>query len=87
MPMTHWPFPESRFDPQAQDLARDANAAQERYLHLLKNHDWTFEYTEDHEVWRRGRAAQLELERLRVQLDPKFVLWNTHAPSGFQRKG
>ena len=29
----------------------------------LANHDWHFEYSDDHRVWKRGREKQQELKR------------------------
>jgi hypothetical protein len=40
----------------------------EKLIKLLRNHDWYFEYSDDHKVWQRGvmqRAAiNAEAERL-----------------------
>ena len=40
----------------------------ENLIKLLRNHDWYFEYSDDHKVWKRGvaqRAAiNAEAERL-----------------------
>jgi hypothetical protein len=40
----------------------------ENLIEMLRNHDWYFEYSDDHKVWKRGvaqRAAiNAEAERL-----------------------
>ena len=32
-------------------------------LERLTNHDWYYEYSDDHTVWRRGREKSQEIER------------------------
>lgn len=56
------------------------------YRHKLKGHDWTFEYSDDHSVWQRGRVELAELQRLQGQLDPDYAIWNSIAPEGYRRK-
>lgn len=58
----------------------------DRYRTMLRGHDWFFEYTEDHRVWRLGRLAQEQLEFLRRELDPDYVIWNSIAPEDCRRK-
>lgn len=58
----------------------------DRYRTMLRGHDWFFEYTEDHRVWRLGRLAQEQLEFLRRELDPDYAIWNTIAPEDCRRK-
>jgi len=56
------------------------------YHDALRSHDWSFEYSDDHSVWQRGRAQLGELQHLQKQCDPDFTIWNRFAPSGYQRK-
>lgn len=56
------------------------------YRDALRSHDWSFEYSDDHSVWQRGRAALGQLQSMQRELDPDFVVWNEHAPSDYQRK-
>lgn len=48
----------------------------EHYIQLLKNHDWTYEYSDDHSQWRRGREQWAEIARLIPQVDPDRKLFN-----------
>lgn len=57
------------------------------YRKKLKSHDWTFEYSEDQSVWRRGRQERDALQQLQKRLDPDCTIWNSIAPSDFQRGG
>jgi len=57
------------------------------YREKLKKHDWTYEYSDSHEVWRRGQAERRELVNLQLRLDPKGEIWNSIAEPEFQLRG
>lgn len=59
---------------------------EENYRKLLKGHDWYYEYSDDHSVWKRGSAARTHLNGLRKQIDPENTIWNEYAPESFQIK-
>lgn len=40
----------------------------ELYEHLLKNHDWTYAYSDDHRVWCSGEAARKRINQLKEML-------------------
>ncbi len=52
----------------------------EKYIHHLKHHDWWFEWSDDHRVWRAGMDSLDRLRAERQKLDPDFKIWNQHAP-------
>lgn len=58
----------------------------DRYRTMLREHDWSFEYSDDHRVWRLGRLAQEQLEFLQRELDADFRIWNSIAPERYRRK-
>lgn len=58
----------------------------DRYRTMLREHDWSFEHTDDQRVWRLGRLAQEQLEFLRKELDPDYTIWNSIAPEAYRRK-
>jgi hypothetical protein len=60
-----------------QRLSADTELA--RYERLLATHDWTYEYSDDHSVWQRGRAERAVLQALAQQLDPEHKLWQEYA--------
>lgn len=60
------------------------NEQMERYLQLLERCDWTFEFSDDHRVWQRGRARMDELQQLRAVLDHDRAIWNQYAPANWQ---
>lgn len=57
---------------------------QEDYIAALKGHDWTYEMSDDHQVWQRGLYVQRNLEAYRREHDKDWAIWNQHAPTLFQ---
>lgn len=55
------------------------------YIEALKSHDWSFEYSDDQRVWLKGRQELSQLRQMQHDLDPKYELWNEHAPKGYKR--
>jgi hypothetical protein len=58
----------------------------EKYINHLRYHDWWFEYTEDHRVWRAGQDSYATLLEERRRLDPDWTIWNQHAPEEYRVK-
>lgn len=48
----------------------------EEYTEALRRHDWSFQYSDDHGVWRRGTQSLRQLEAAQPVLDPNFEIWN-----------
>lgn len=40
----------------------------EEFEVLLKNHDWYYDFSDDHRVWQRGKAKGLEIVAARQEL-------------------
>ena len=36
----------------------------DEYRKLLKRHDWYYEYSDDHSVWKQGQRAELALREI-----------------------
>lgn len=51
------------------------------YLALLRSHDWTFEWSDDHRSWKAGRAEYERLKELQPVVDRDGSLWREFAPS------
>lgn len=49
----------------------------EQYKQALKDHDWTFEWSDDHNVWKRGVAQRQQLKAAQKELDQNAEIWNT----------
>lgn len=58
----------------------------EDYIKRLKSHDWYYDYSDDHSVWRRGQAAAGELRSMQKRVDPTGEIWNEHCPPDFKMK-
>lgn len=60
------------------DAPRKPIQSKEQYEHYLKSHDWTYEYSDDHYVWRAGRQARAYLIEARGFFDPDHALWDKY---------
>jgi hypothetical protein len=63
----------------------EGKSSSDKYVKLLKNHDWTYDYGDDQEA-QRGYDERQVLLRLAKKLDPKFKLWNKYAPDDIYKK-
>ncbi len=61
------------------NLEEKIKAAVADYEAALKKHDWTYDYSDDHSVWKRGQAEQKRLEALQSRIDPTKEIWNKYA--------
>jgi len=52
----------------------------EEYIKLLKSHDWTYDYSDDHSVWQRGSKEADAIRRLGDKVDPDRELYKKHSP-------
>ena len=43
----------------------------EEFEQLLKAHDWTYNYSDDHRVWTKGREQANNIAKARKLLDEK----------------
>lgn len=54
------------------------------YVSALLKFDWTFEFSDDHRVWRAGRDELKRLRAERAAVDPDGVLWKLHAHQNYR---
>lgn len=67
-----------------QGFAPPAESAEmAEYRKKLRQFDWSFEFSDDGEVYRRGRKALDELLALQAVLDPDGSIWIAMAPGCF----
>ncbi len=63
----------------------DNDAELERLELMLKTHDWYYDYSDDHSVWRAGQVSWDAIRRLRKQLEDRGMntdaLFHKYAPS------
>jgi hypothetical protein len=43
-------------------------------LETLRNHDWYYMYSDDHSVWKRGRARHSDLEKRVKSMNCPFTI-------------
>lgn len=51
------------------------------YLLALRGMDWTYEFSDDHDAWRRGKQALEHLQVQQRELDPDKSLWRLYDPA------
>jgi len=54
------------------------------YISALKSHDWSFEWSDDHRVWRAGKDSLEALRSAQKFIDPDGMVWNQFAPVEWQ---
>jgi hypothetical protein len=64
--------PSENLEPSPEDITQ--------YREKLAAHDWFYDWSDDHRVWRQGQEARKELERLASRLDPDLIIWFEYAP-------
>jgi len=57
---------------------------EENYRKLLSAHDWFYDFSDDHSVWKRGTAERDKLNGIRRRIDPENTIWNEIAPDMFK---
>ena len=55
------------------------------YRSLLQDHDWYYEYSDDHNIYTRGETERSDLRRMQEKIDEDFSIWNEYAPKEFKR--
>jgi hypothetical protein len=57
----------------------------EEYQSKLKAHDWFYDYSDDHSVWRRGKAERQELWHHANESDEFMQMFCEYRDKMFQR--
>lgn len=52
----------------------------EDYQKALAAHDWYYDYSDDHRVWKQGLAQRDRIREMQRVLDPDYQVWNRYAP-------
>ena len=58
------------------------------FVKALKSHDWYYDYSDDHSVWKQGEAERAQLRMMYRAFDAGLArnVWNEHAPDTFKLK-
>lgn len=65
--------------------------ALEMFDQLCKSHDWYYEYSDDHTVWKKGRAAESKLVNRWHWMKQRYpaateAIWNSYCPANMEFK-
>ena len=58
----------------------------EQYKQALQAHDWTFEWSDDHNVWTRGTVQRQLLNAAQKALDKDCAIWNSLCHQDYRRE-
>ena len=50
----------------------------EEYENLLKNHDWYYQYSDNHGIWKTGQMEQELILQYQPLLDPDKKIFNKY---------
>ena len=53
-------------------------------INLLMTHDWSYEWSDDPSVFKRGSNERQALRQMQTQVDENYDLWNSYAPEMYQ---
>ena len=59
-------------------------STKQSYINLLMTHDWSYEWSDDPAVFKRGSNERQALRQLQTQVDENYDLWNSYAPEMYQ---
>ena len=54
--------------------------SKEQYEHYLKNFDWFYDWSDDHQVWKRGHKGYAYLIEARAIFDKDHINWTYYKP-------
>lgn len=73
----------------SQDEQKKPTTSLSDYYNMLSGLDWTYEMSDDHQVWKRGSAAMGKVEDIARQSEEHkklFDAYKAHAWSGWKSK-
>lgn len=57
------------------------------YLKALQAHDWSYDFSDDHETWKRGFNSKQALLNEAKEIDKDFLIWDSIAPNDIFKGG
>lgn len=55
------------------------------YIKLLKDHDWHYNYSDDHEAFMKSLNEKTYLRSLAMVYDHNFQIWDSIAPDQYKK--
>jgi len=62
----------------------DQQSLHDQYIQLLKNHDWYYQYSDDHRAYTAGRESWGRIVHLQKQIDPDYTIFKQYDPRAKQ---
>ena len=59
-------------------------STKQSYINLLMTHDWSYEWSDDPHVFKRGSNERQALRQMQTVVDEDYSIWNEHAPEIYQ---
>lgn len=59
---------------------------EQAYRHLLVNHDYQYEYSDDPSTYAKGLQEKKAINFIASLIDKRMELWNTYCPEGMKIK-
>ena len=66
------------------DIKEEGDMNDDEFYTLLELHDWTFEYSDDHNVWRRGQAERDAIRQATRDNPYRLALYNAYKEYAFK---
>ena len=65
---------------EAERLRKENPQMLEKYISMLKSHDWSYDYSDDHRVWKKGSDEAGKIRLMARDIDPDLELYKKYSP-------
>jgi hypothetical protein len=65
---------------EAARLRKENPEMLKQYIDMLKKHDWTYDYADDHRAWSKGQQERGAINQMAKKIDPDLEIFNKYDP-------
>ena len=65
---------------EAARLRKEDPEMLQQYVDMLKSHDWTYDYSDDHRAWTKGHEERNAIRSMAKTIDPDLEIYNKYDP-------
>ena len=65
---------------EAARLRKEDPEMLQQYIDMLKSHDWTYDYSDDHNAWTKGHEERNAIRSMAKTIDPDLEIYNKYDP-------
>ena len=65
---------------EAARLRKENPEMLQQYIDMLKKHDWTYDYSDDHRAWSKGQQERGAINQMAKKIDPDFEIFDKYDP-------